>query len=44
MLDCGSQVGDSTAKKVSGKRSDKFTHLETVRQEMEESAKRGSGR
>lgn len=32
MLDCGSQVGDSSFKKTAGgKRSDKFTHLETVR-------------
>ena len=30
MLDCGSQMGDSSMKK-GGKRSDKFTHLETVR-------------
>jgi hypothetical protein len=37
MLDCGgSQFGDASFKKGgAGKRSDKFTHLETVRQEME---------
>ncbi len=44
MLDCGSQ-GDASFKKTAGagKRSDKFSHLETVRQELE-SSKRSGGK
>lgn len=45
MLDCGSSAqGDASFKKaLGGKRSEKFAHLDTVRQELEDS-KRSSGR